>query len=145
MNQLVAPLARAHDPVHVDAWKTASGDRKRLEPSRQLLPEDRRASARRTQVVKQGADGGRLARPVGAEKAEGLALHHLEVDVDDAAMGAVGLRELLGLDDRAQATDDYRTRASAQAGANQPAPRWHKTDFARGVPARRVRRSSRAA
>src|SRR3990172_13392294 len=40
-----------------------------------------------------------LARPVGAEEAEDLALLDLEVDVHDAAMRAVELGELLGPDD----------------------------------------------
>ena len=51
-------------------------------------------------MVEQGADRRRLAGAVGAEEAEGLALVDVEVDVDDAAVDAVGLGELFGLDDR---------------------------------------------
>ena len=57
--------------------------------------EDARPPGRRPDVVEQGPDRRRLAGAVGAEEAERLALLDLEVDVDDAAVLAVRLGQLL--------------------------------------------------
>ena len=65
-----------------------------------LDAEDERPAGRRADVVEQGPDRRRLAGAVRPEEPEGLALGHLEIDVDDPAVRAVGLRELLCLDDR---------------------------------------------
>ena len=64
-----------------------------------LDAEDARRAAGRPDEVEQGPDRRRLAGAVGPEEAEDLALARLQVDVDDAAVLAVGLGELLGLDD----------------------------------------------
>jgi hypothetical protein len=50
-------------------------------------------------VVEQRADGGRLAGAIRPEEAERLALADSEVDLDDAAVLAVGLGEPFRLDD----------------------------------------------
>ena len=69
--------------------------------------EHRRPPARRADVVEQGADRRRLAGAVRAEEAEGLALVDGQVDVDDAPVRAVGLRQLLGLDHRGHAVTSF--------------------------------------
>src|SRR5512132_4159406 len=53
----------------------------------------------RSERVEQGPDGGRLAGAVRPQEAEHLALVGLQVEVDDAPAGAVGLGQSLGLDD----------------------------------------------
>ena len=50
-------------------------------------------------MVEQGADGRRLAGAVRAEEAEGFAFFDLQVDIDDPAMGSIGLGELFRPDD----------------------------------------------
>src|SRR4029078_9162692 len=60
--------------------------------------EDERPAGGRPGVVQGRPDRRRLARAVRAEEAERLAIVALEVDVDDAAMLAVRLGELLDLD-----------------------------------------------
>ncbi len=64
-----------------------------------LDAEDAGTPARRPDEVEQGADRRRLARAIGPEEAEDLALVDLEIDVDDPALRAVVLGEPLGLDD----------------------------------------------
>ena len=54
----------------------------------------------RPDEVEQDAHRRRLPRPVGPEEPEDLALLDVEVQLDDAPMGAVGLRQPFGLDDR---------------------------------------------
>ena len=61
--------------------------------------EDRRPAAGRTDVVEQRPDHRGLAGAVGPEEAKRLALADFEVDVDDPAVLAVVLGQLLGLDD----------------------------------------------
>ena len=65
-----------------------------------LDAEDHRPAAGRPDQVEQGPDRGRLAGAVRPEEPEHLALLDAQVDVDDPAVGAVGLGELFGLDDR---------------------------------------------
>ena len=84
----------------------AAMDRDRVDG--RLDAEDRRPAARRPDVVEERPDRRRLAGAVRAEEAEGLAFVDLEVDVDDAAMRAVGLGQLLGLDDRGHAVTSFR-------------------------------------
>ena len=50
-------------------------------------------------MVEQGPDGRRLAGAVRAEEAEGFAFFDLQVDIDDPAMGSIGLGELFRPDD----------------------------------------------
>ncbi len=64
------------------------------------VAQDAGRALRRTNEVQEQADGGRLSRAVGPEVAEDLALPDLEVDVDDAALAAVGLGQSLGPDGR---------------------------------------------
>ena len=64
-----------------------------------LDAEHRGPAAGRTDEVEQDPHRRRLARAVGSEEPEDLALADLEVEVDDAAVRAVRLREALGLDD----------------------------------------------
>src|SRR6266545_4437936 len=64
-----------------------------------LDAEDESPAARRPDEIEQHADRGRLAGAVGPQEAECLAFVDLEVDVDDAAVRPVRLRELLELDD----------------------------------------------
>jgi hypothetical protein len=75
----------------------ATMDRHRVD--RRVDPEDPGRAARRSDVVEQRADRRGLAGPVGPEEAECLTLIDLQVDLDDPAVGAVGLGELVGLDD----------------------------------------------
>ena len=75
---------------------------------RGLDPEDRCPAAGRPYVVEQRPDGRGLPRPIRPEKAEGLAFGHRQVDVDDPAVRAVRLRELLSLDYRCHAVTSFR-------------------------------------
>ena len=94
-----------------------------------LHAEDAGTPAGGPDEVEQGPDRGRLARPVGPEEPEHLALLDLEVDIDDAATGAVALGQPLGLDDRAHGAPPLgvRTRRTRHlAGADDrasPGPR----------------------
>ena len=79
-------------------------------------------------MVEQRPDRRRLAGAVGAEEAERLAFGDLEVDVDDPAVRAVRLGELLYLDDRGH--DDpfppagTGTASRASTTATVPAASW---------------------
>ena len=57
-----------------------------------------RRTGARPDEVQQYADGGRLAGPIGTQKAEDLAHAHLQVEVGHAALGAVELGQLVGAD-----------------------------------------------
>ena len=57
------------------------------------------APAGRPDEIEQDPHRRRLARAVRSEETEDLALGDLEVELDDAAMRAVALRQALGLDD----------------------------------------------
>ena len=60
--------------------------------------EDIGLAARRPDQIQENPDRGRLARTVGSQEAEDFALLDLEVDIDDPAVRAVRLGELLGTD-----------------------------------------------
>ena len=62
------------------------------------------AAGGRTDEVEQDAHRRRLARAVGPEEAEDLALGDLEVELDDASVLAVGLGQAFGLDDGGHGT-----------------------------------------
>src|SRR5439155_13937464 len=96
-------------------------DRDRI--CRRVDAEDGRPPARRPEVVEQCPDRRRLAGAVWSEEAEGLALVDLEVDVDDPAMLAIGLGELLGLDDRGHDGSFLRCLSAARSRRNSPTSR----------------------
>ncbi len=89
-------------------------DRHRID--RGLDPEDFGPAAGRADEVEQDAHGRRLARAVGPEEAEDLALGDLEIEFGDAAMLAVRLGQLLRADDlgHARRAGD-RSAASARS------------------------------
>jgi hypothetical protein len=61
--------------------------------------EDESLAGGRPDQIEEHADGSGLARAIGTEETEDLSLLDFEVDLDDAAMDAVRLGQLLGLDD----------------------------------------------
>jgi hypothetical protein len=69
-----------------------------------LDAKDRGPAAGGPDVVEEKPDRGRLARAVRTQEAEYLASGHGQVDVDHAAVLAVVLGQLLGLDDNVHIT-----------------------------------------
>ena len=99
-----------------------SVDRHRID--RRLDAEDEGFARGRSDEVQHRPDRRRLAGAVGPEKAEDLALFDLEVDIDDPAVAAVGLGELLELDNGGHERSfqaNQKRRVGRSAISNDPA------------------------
>ena len=75
--------------------------------------EDVGRTAGRADQVEQDPDRRRLAGAVGAQEAEDLPLLDLQVYVDDPAVLAVVLGQLLGFDDSSHGTRSFRRRSQS--------------------------------
>ena len=83
---------------------------------------DARRAAVRRQEGGENADGGRLARPVGAEKPEDAARLDAEVDLVEGDDVAVTLPQAVGLDRGSPRHDPHATESDQADGLGRPSP-----------------------